>query len=260
MEDRKTKERDYHNKRRDSSAGIEAIEKKYSTQDKWYSIVRKSRECWENWLKMNCVGKKVLDYGCGDGDSSLELIKMGAAEVVGIDISDVSVENAKRKASKEGLNERTQFYVMDAEDMKFEDNSFDVIYESGVLHHLDLQKAYAELSRVLRSDGAIICNEALGHNPLIQYYREKTPHLRTEWELKHILKKKDIDLAEVYFNKVDKIGFFHLTSIGAVPFRKTSAFKPVLKLFETVDNVLLRLPLLRWQAWQVIFVLSHPKE
>ncbi len=259
MEDRKAKERDYHNQRRDNSAGIEEIEKKYSTQDKWYSIVRKSRECLEKWLRENCTGKCVLDYGCGDGDSSLELIRMGASKVVGIDISDVSVENAKKEASKEGVAGRAQFYVMDAENMEFDDNTFDLIYESGVLHHLDLQKAYVELSRVLRGDGAIICNEALGHNPLIQCYRERTPHLRTEWEVEHILRRQDIDSAKAYFSKIDMVGFFHLASIAAVPFRRTSVFEPVLKILEAVDNILLRLPVLKWQAWQIIFVLSQPK-
>lgn len=259
MEDRKEREREYHNLRRDDSAGAEEIEKKYSTQDKWYSVVRKSRQRWEEWLKKNCVNKRVLDYGCGDGMSSLEIVKMGAAEVVGIDISDLSVKHAQMNAKREGLEDRAKFYVMDAESMEFGDNNFDLIYESGVLHHLDLQKAYAELSRVLRRDGSMICNEALGHNPIIQYYREKTPQLRTEWEVEHILQRKDIESARTYFNKIDKLGFFHLASIAAVPFRKSPVFKPVLRTLEAVDNVLLRLPGVKWQAWQVIFVLSEPK-
>jgi hypothetical protein len=128
------------------------------------------------------------------------------------------------------------------------------------LHHLDLDKAYADLARVLKPAGKMICTEALGHNVLIQRYRRRTPHLRTEWEVEHILHKKDIELAKKYFNTVKILGFFHLASIAAVPFRNSIAFSGILRSLETVDSLLLKIPGIRWQAWQVVFVLSNPKK
>lgn len=220
METRKQKEKDYHNLKRDETSGSSERTAYISPQKKWYSIVRKSAKCYEDWLRESCPNKRVLDYGCGNGNSLLKIAKMGASEMFGIDISDVSIENAKREAINEGYDEKAiTLLVIDAENMKFEDDSFDIIHESGVLHHLDLEKAYSELARVLRPDGECICIEALGHNKIIHLYRKMTPQLRTEWETEHILCKKHIERAKIYFNKVDILGFFHLATISAVPFR-----------------------------------------
>jgi SAM-dependent methyltransferase len=149
---------------------------------------------------------------------------------------------------------------MDAENLEVEDDSFDVIYECGALHHLDLNKAYEELARVLRADGKMICIEALGHNFLVHRYRTRTPYLRTEWEVEHILRKKDIELARVFFGRVEILGFFHLASIAAVPFRNLPVFSSILSTLEVIDSLVLRLPILRWQAWQIVFELSCPKK
>lgn len=138
------------------------------------------------------------------------------------------------------------------------DNSFDVIYESGVLHHLNLERAYSEISRILKPGGECICIEALGHNPNICRYRKRTPHLRTEWETEHILRKDDIKRSKTFFNKVEILGFFHLATISAVPFRSLPGFNIILSDLEALDKVLLKLPILKWQAWQVVFELSEP--
>jgi len=259
MELRKQKEVKFQNTRRDESLKSSNKHEYLNTNKKFYSIVRKSGSFAEKWLAERCPNKKILDYCCGNGGMSLEIAKMGAAEIVGIDISDLSIENAKRDAVEKGVSKQIQFSVMDAEKTIFDDNTFDVIYESGVLHHLDLHRAYSELARILKPNGQMMCNEALGHNPLIHYYRKKTPHLRTEWEAEHILRKENIELAKAYFEKVEILGFFHLASIAAVPFRNLPGFNVILGALEAVDGVMLKLPGIKWQAWQVIFALSAPK-
>lgn len=261
METRKQKERDYANLRKSETLDSSEHAACFCSQQKWYSIVRKSIKCSEDWLGKNCYNKKVLDYGCGNGNSLLKMAKMGASQAVGVDISDVSIENARKKAIEKGYDENVvKFLVMDAENMQLEDDSFDIAFESGVLHHLDLEAAYLELARVLRPDGSAICIEGLDHNPLIRYYRKKTPHLRTQWEVEHILRKKNVEMANNYFNKVEILGFFHLASIAAVPFRNVPLFNGILKVLEAVDSLLLKMPILKWQAWQIVFVLSEPKK
>jgi ubiquinone/menaquinone biosynthesis C-methylase UbiE len=258
MEIRKEKEKELHNVLRNKSLKTSLEFEYLSSNKKWYSITRDSDKFVQRWLSQRCHNKRVLDYCCGNGRMSINMAKMGASEVVGIDISDVSIENAKRHAREEGLAKKTNFFVMDAENMTFDNESFDLVYESGVLHHLNLEQAYSEIGRVLKAGGSSICIEALGHNPIIQYYRERTPQLRTDWEIEHILKRKDIELAKTYFGKVDIIGFFHLATIAAVPFRKLPVFNVILSTLEAVDVALLKLPVFKWQAWQVIFVLSQP--
>jgi ubiquinone/menaquinone biosynthesis C-methylase UbiE len=254
IEPRKQKEAGFHDRLR----GEEPKEDKRLTSNRrFYSITRKSQQFVNDFLVKNCSGKKVLDYCCGDGDTAVFLAERGA-EAVGIDISPVSIRNAKEKVkNKEPKNIR--FFVMDAEDLKFEDNLFDLIVCNGVLHHLDIKKAYPELARVLKPSGKIICTEPLIHNPFFQLYRKTTPHLRTKWESKHILSKEDIKLAEDYFGGVDT-RFFHLVSLLAVPFRNLPGFNFVLTVLEKTDTLLLGLPFLKWWAWQIVFVLSVPRK
>ena len=153
------------------------------------------------------------------------------------------------------MEDRCTFVVGDAEHSGFEDESFDCIFVSSVLHHLDLDAAYKELHRLLRPDGMILCKEALSNNPFFMYYRRKTPHLRTAWEVDHILSVDDIKKGEKYFSQVD-IKFFHLFVLGAVPFRGTVLFDPVRKILDGLDSFVLSLPLVRHWAWQGIFTLK----
>ncbi len=148
---------------------------------------------------------------------------------------------------------------MDAENLRFNDNYFDLIICSGILHHLDIRKAYREMTRVLKSEGKIICNEPLSHNPIFQLYRRLTPYLRTKWEIEHILSREDIKLAENYFGKVE-VHFFHLATFLALPFYSLPVFNFLLSILEKIDSIILRLPLLKWWAWQIVFILSEPKK
>lgn len=257
MLERKQKEMEFHNKREEERLTLsdEEYDRRHPNK-KYYSIIRRSNEYFSEWVKRECAGKKVLDYCCGLGDVSLLLAKEGAA-VHGIDISDESIKTCVKRACESGYQDICTFAVMDAEKLEFEDSSFDAIVCSGVLHHLDLKYAYPELSRVLKPDGRIICIEALGYNPLINWYRKKTMHLRTEWEADHILTLKEVRAAKPYFNNVN-VRYFHLFTLGAVPFRGTGVFDIVLSIMEKVDLVALKIPLVRLMAWQMIFELSGP--
>ena len=254
MELRKEKEREFHNLMRADEGRLDATR----SNKKFYSITRQSKAFMEDWLLERCKNKKVLDYGCGNGYFTLLAAKAGA-DAVGIDISDVSVENGQTEAARSGLNGKAQFKVMDCEALEFEDDSFDLIVVSGVLHHLDLDKAFKEMARVLKPEGAIICNEGLADNPLLRMYRRRTPHLRTAWEAEHIMRVRDLKLAARYFGRVDT-RFYHLFTIVAVPFRNTRMFGGILATLEAVDAVALRVPFVRSQAWQMIFVLSQPNK
>ena len=120
---------------------------------KYYSITHASETYQYQWLRKRCKpGVKVLDFGCGNGENGIYAAQQGA-DVTGIDISPEGVENANLNAKHMGVASNCQFVVMDGENMLFEDNSFDLAVEYGVLHHVDLDKAMAELNRVLRPYG-----------------------------------------------------------------------------------------------------------
>lgn len=272
MELRKQQEKEFHDKIRTVRGDTQVTATRWSPEleytiktnplwrnMKYYSIEKKSRDMVLNWFKENCRGKRVLDYCCGNGEDGIFIAQNGAREVIGIDISDVSIENCRISAKKHGVQPITSYYIRDAEATGFPDNYFDVITEYGALHHLDLEKAFAEMQRLIKPDGKIICNEALGHNLLIHLYRKFTPSLRTSWEVEHIMRKKDFKVAARYFEKID-IYFYHLFTLGAVPFRKTGFFPALLNFLEKLDKVVLDQPFFKWQAWQAVFVLSQPKK
>jgi len=218
---------------------------------KFYSITQSSFAYRDSLLYENIVGAVALDYCCGNGEVAIEMAKRGAKKVVGIDISAVAISNAKELAEGQGVGHLCEFYVMDAEHTEFSDGTFDIIHEYGALHHLDLEAAFAELSRILKSDGKLVCTEAMRHNPLIHWYRNRTPHLRTQWEVEHILGVPEINSGGVFFPALN-MRMFHLAVLAAVPFRKTFLFRPLLATLEIIDNFILSIPFLNRLAWVAV--------
>jgi len=214
----------------------------------------------EEILRHNCQNKRVLDYGCGVGPYSIFLAKNGG-EVTGIDISEVSIEIAKERAIREGVDKRTRFLVMNCEALEFADDSFDVVFNSGTLSYLDLPKALFEIARVLKPDGVFLGVDTLGHNPLLNLNRKikERQNLRSQWMVEHILRMKDLEMTRRYFGKAE-FKFFNLAALAAVPFSRLPGFNFVLRLLEAVDKVLLKLPFLKKLAFKVVFILSQPNK
>lgn len=232
---------------------------KHFSNTKFYSVTRSSFGCRDALLYADIRGKTALDYCCGNGEMAIAMAAQGAEHVHGIDISQVAVNNATVLAGSEGVAERCSFRVMDAENMEFADNTFDIIHEYGALHHLDLTAAFRETSRVLKPGGRLICSEALRHNPLIHMYRKRTMHLRTEWEVEHILGVPNILSGTEYFEDVN-IRFFHLAALAAIPFRRYRAFKKLLSTLEVIDGLLLRIPYVQWLAWVAVIEYKNPRK
>jgi ubiquinone/menaquinone biosynthesis C-methylase UbiE len=125
-------------------------------------------------------GKTVLDFGCGRGIFSMEMLGNGAAKVCGIDISKVYIEDCQRKAQEAGYEEdRHDFRVMDAHQLEFPSQTFDLVVGFGILHHLDPELALNEIHRVLKPGGRVILQEPLADNPLLKLFRFLTPKART---------------------------------------------------------------------------------
>jgi SAM-dependent methyltransferase len=256
IEERKKVEASFHDQRaidrlQKGSGEFEAI---YANK-KYYTITRAHRIRIDRWIASYCRGAVVLDYCCGEGETTAKLCQPGAT-VFGVDISAESLVVARRTCAH--IANPPNFVVGDAEALAFPDSYFDAILVSGCLHHLDLEKAYRELHRVLKPNGRIMCNEAMAHNPIFHFYRKLTPKLRTPWEVPHILRMRDIRKADNFFEGND-VHFHYLFSLFAVPFRRTRFFLPMLNVLELVDRIALSIPGFRLMAWQTTFELSRPK-
>jgi SAM-dependent methyltransferase len=221
----------------------------------YYSVVRASRVLYEHLLSAHGAGKDVLEYGCGPGSYAFFLAERGAS-VLGIDLSATAIEQA-RAAARERAADGVEFRQLNAESLELADASFDLVCGTGILHHLDLDRAYSEIVRTLRPDGTAVFIEPLGHNPLINRFRRRTPSLRTEDE--HPLRLEDLELARRYFDRVEWHPF-HLLSLAAVPLRRLPGFGAIVGGLDAADRLLFRLaPPLEKHAWQAVLVLEGPR-
>lgn len=103
----------------------------------------------------------ALEIGSGTGYFSLNLLQMGVVErLTATDISPGMLSRLAETAESLGLEE-VRTVRTEAEQLPFEDESFDLVFGHAVLHHIpDLQRAFAEFRRVLRPGGAIaFCGE-----------------------------------------------------------------------------------------------------
>jgi len=102
----------------------------------------------------NAHGLKVLEIGCGLGTDGAQFAKAGA-DYTGVDLTDAAIELARKRFELCGLKGR--FQVADAENLEFPDESFEVVYSHGVLHHTpDINAAVREIHRVLKPGGRAI--------------------------------------------------------------------------------------------------------
>jgi SAM-dependent methyltransferase len=221
---------------------------------KYHAVTVWCRERYTELIMAYGAGKRVLEYGCGP-DSYAKALASNGAQVTSIDISSTAVEKARARAEELGLADHMTFQVMDAENLTFADESFDLVCGTSVLHHLDLTRAYTEISRVLVPEGRAVFTEPLGSNKLINLYRRRTPHLRTVDE--HPLMPADFTQARQFFKGVS-VSYFNLVSLAAVPFRNTPVFPYLLSALDNLDAVLFTIPAVRTQAWMSLIVLSHP--
>lgn len=254
MEERKKIEIEYYDKAMDSAAsGEDADFEGFNPRN-----LSSFKFCYD-WLAKNCKDKIVLDYGCGNGVHSLFLAQSGTKKVIGIDLSGRSLEIAKEKARKEGLGERIEFIAMDCEKMDFPDSYFDVIFDGGTFSSIDLNKAYPELARVLKQDGAFLGIETFGHNPLTNLKRQmnKITGKRTGWATDHIFNLKDFEKAGKFF-KEREIKFFHLASLAIFPFLSLPGSKVLLNIFDVIDRVLLKIPFLVKYGFKSVFIFTNP--
>lgn len=112
-----------------------------------------------------------------------------------INISEKELEKGKKHAASKKFP--VKHYLMDANNLTFEDESFNIVFGGAILHHLDIEKSIRHIYRVLKPGGKIIFLEPLNMNPLYKIYRKMNPQERTPDE--HALVAKDFKLIRQKF-------------------------------------------------------------
>lgn len=94
---------------------------------------------------------EVLEVGCGLGTDAISFARAGA-RYTGVDLTEASIELVRRRFAFENL--AADLRTADAEALPFPDDSFDLVYSHGVLHHTpDTQRGIDEVHRVLKPGG-----------------------------------------------------------------------------------------------------------
>jgi SAM-dependent methyltransferase len=213
-------------------------------------------------------GKRVLDIGCGQGDTSVAFALRGA-DVWSVDVSDKMVELTRQLAARHGVGDRVHAEAVRVEDMPYPSNFFDVAFADGVLHHLDMKEAVPNLVRVLKDGGRGYFLEPQKGSIFVDIYRFFARNLRTEDE--RPLVEADFRYLESQFGKLEHreyhfltlfllgVRFLQLKLTGkAYPYwmdevRQGKYFPHLFRTLQNGDEWLLkRLPSLRRRCWVTV--------
>lgn len=127
---------------------------KYSNMDRSKNGLESAGE-WHELRKMlpNFEGKRVLDLGCGFGWHCKFAIENGAKSVIGVDISEKMLNEAKNKIKSEYV----KYICMPIENIDFPDNSFDVVVSSLALHYIQsFEDILNKISKCLSKGGDFV--------------------------------------------------------------------------------------------------------
>ncbi len=147
-------------------------------------------------------GQKVLDAGCGVGGSAIFLAKKFNCQVIGITLSDLQIETAKRNAQIHNVPDKTNFLLLDYSDTNLPANSFDVIWAcESSSSSPDKHKTINEWFRLLKPGGKLV---------LADFFRSEEEqidqdHLLVKWT--NIWAMSPLVTIDELINNLQKRGF-----------------------------------------------------
>ncbi|MEE9276462.1 MAG: class I SAM-dependent methyltransferase [bacterium] len=233
-EERIRREREFHRARSSRREESYAVEDLRLEDAAWLSHESWVGDAFD--LLGDLRGKRVLDYGAGDGSSTVVLARRGA-EVFAFDIAHGNNVLAGRRARANGVGGRVHLQEMAGEALGYRDGAFDAVYGNAILHHLDLDEAGDELARVLRPGGVAVFSEPWGGNPLLEFVRRCVPYRgkdRTPDE--RPIRPADVEKLRRRFPGAEVRNYQLLSMI-----RRQFPWPPLIALLEAIDRALLDL-------------------
>jgi ubiquinone/menaquinone biosynthesis C-methylase UbiE len=165
---------------------------------------------WAKWVFGQYqfpLNSRILELGCGNANIWFEN-RDRIPDSISITLSDFSegmVESARKMV--ENTKKQFNFMVIDAQEISYEDSTFDVVIANGMLYHVpDIAKAVSEISRVLKPGGKFYCTTAgSSHLKEIDEYLLKIDKriLFTDQTLKRFMLDNGINYLKKHFSDIN---------------------------------------------------------
>ena len=171
--------------------------------------------------------------------------------VIATDIAKNSIEIAKLRAKAFNLNS-IQFLTGDAEDVKFQDNSFDVVTIVGSISYVELEKFTAEVLRILKPGGRFIAVDTLNHNLIYRFnrYLHYLKGNRTLSTLNRMPNEKTLEYLAGQFQSLEKHYFGIFVFIGPL----LSRFLKENQVRKVIDYLDKKMSLLKKYSFRIVLM------
>jgi ubiquinone/menaquinone biosynthesis C-methylase UbiE len=105
---------------------------------------------------------RILDIGCGSGVPTMELARLSNGQVTGLDINQTLLDRLTKKINKARISDRVKTLKCSILDMKFPDESFDIIWAEGSIHVIGFERGLREWKRFLKPNGFLAIHDEKG--------------------------------------------------------------------------------------------------
>jgi SAM-dependent methyltransferase len=192
-------------------------------------------------------GERLLEIGCGTGLVTERVHAATGASIVGIDISPELVAEAQARLPQ------AAFRVENAFRMSFPDASFDAVYGSSILYHLEIEPALREIMRVLRPGGRMVFAEPNMLNP--QIFVQKNVPLIKRW-----LGDTPHETAFVRWSFARRLRGTGFTRVLVFPFDFLHPLtpRPLIPMVSGLGALMERIPLAREIAGSCVILAEKP--
>ncbi|MBI2027317.1 MAG: class I SAM-dependent methyltransferase [Deltaproteobacteria bacterium] len=194
--------------------------------------------------------QRILEIGCSSGFFTAHLLPFipESAQLISTDVSPGMIKKALEKNS---LAQRKNLHmeVQNVENLTYDDNVFDVVLGSSILHHIDLDRCLPEIFRVLRPGGKFVFAEPNMLNPVI--FLERHFFFKIGYKIKD-MSEDEVSINRFSFRRKLENAGFRVDIIKPYDFLHPLIPKPLHQFILRLGRVLEAIPVVRECAGSLI--------